>query len=175
MRPLSALDQANELIRHLGDQIGLDALCLDTQERCLLLVGRRWALSLVLDASCDTLYLSCPITTPQQLAEIPPGAWMALLQTHHLGGRVPGASMAVDPEGRVCVQQALHLPRALPAQLLSAVEETIGRASQWAAQLSAQLSTQRSAPLGAAAVLVEQDALPAAIGMAPARRLHPLI
>lgn len=189
MRPLSALDQANELIRHLGDQVGLVSLSLDRQGRCLLWVGRRWALSLVLDASHDILYLSCPVTAPQQLAEIPPGAWMALLQTHHLGGRTHGASMAVDPEGRVCVQRALHLPEVLPAQLLAAVEEVIGRAGHWASQLStsqptshassqsplAQTSDYRSPPHGTASPLVAQDAAPAATGLVPARRVHPLI
>lgn len=136
MRALSAVDQANELVRHLGDQIGIPSLSLDGQSRCLLLVARRWALSLVLDAAHDTLYLSCPITTPEQLADIAPGAWVALLQAQHLGGKVQGASMTVDPQGRVCVQQALHLPSVLPAQLVAAVEAVLGRASQWSTQLA---------------------------------------
>lgn len=176
MRPPSCADQANDLLRHLGDQLGLPSLCLDAQGRCLLLIGRRWPLALVLDPARDTLYLSCPVTTPQQLADIPPGAWMALLQTHHLGGRIAGASIAVDPEGRVCVQQALHLPSALPAQLLGAVEGAVSRAIQWSAQLGA-LSPSPSASFSvtpAAALPSESGAAPGAGSPAP-RRVHPRV
>ena len=141
----SAADQANALVRHLGDQIGLPSLCLDAQGTCMLLIARRWRVSLVLDAARDTLFLSCPVTVPAQLARIGSAAWASLMQTHHLGGSVPGASMAVDPQGRVCVQQALHLPSVPPAQTLPVVEALIGRAMTWADLLAA--SAKEAVPL----------------------------
>lgn len=155
MRALSAADQANDLVRHLGDQVGIPSLALDAQGRCQLLVGRRWSLSLVLDAVHDTLYLICPIASPEQLGDIAPAAWVAMLQAQHLGGRSPGAGMSVDPQGRVCVQQALHLPSALPGQLVGAVEATLGRAVHWS-QLLAQV------PSGAVS----------AAALAPPARMH---
>lgn len=136
MRAPSPVDQANALVRHLGDQIGISSMSLDERGCCLLLVARRWALSLVLDASHETLYLSCPVTGPGQLEAIPPAVWVAWLQAQHLGGASSGATVAVDPEGRVCMQQALHLPSAVPARLLDAIELLLGRAAQWAARLA---------------------------------------
>ncbi len=153
----SAADQANALVRHLGDQIGLPSLCLDAQGACMLLIARRWSVSLVLDAARDTFYLSCPVTVPAQLTSIGPVAWASLLQTHHLGGPVPGASISVDPQGRVCVQQAVQLPTAPPAQLLATVESLIGRALKWAELLAA----------------AAREGMPPPEGLAPpARRLH---
>ncbi len=153
----SAADQANALVRHLGDQIGLPSLSLDAQGACMLLIARRWSVSLVLDAARDTFYLSCPVTVPAQLTSIGPVAWASLLQTHHLGGPVPGASISVDPQGRVCVQQAVHLPTAPPAQILATVESLIGRAMKWAELLAA----------------AAREGMPPPEGLAPpARRLH---
>ena len=146
----SAADQANALVRHLGDQIGIPSLSLDAQGGCTLLIDRRWALSLVLDASRDTLFLSCPVTVPAQLASIGPAAWASLLQSHHLGGPLPGASIAVDPQGRVCVQQAMHLPSAAPAQIVSAVEALVGRAVKWADVLAASAREGMAPPEGLA-------------------------
>lgn len=136
MPALTAVDQANSMLRHLGDQLGLPALCLDEQAQCQLLVARRWMLLLRLVPERDMLYLICPVTTHEQLAQIGIAAWVALLQSQHLGGQLPGASVSVDPQGRVCVQQALHLPSAVPSQIISAVESVLGRAAQWGGKLA---------------------------------------
>ncbi len=155
MRAPSAIDQANLLVRHLGDQVGIPSLCLDERSTCVLLVARRWLVTLWLDAAHDTLYLSIPITKPEQVAQVPVGAWVALLQMQHLGGNVHGASVSVDPKGQICVQQALYLPPAVPADLVSATELLLGRAGQWVEKIA---QSQEASPLQAAA--------------APASRLH---
>lgn len=142
MQPPSPVDQANALLRHLGDQIGIPSLRLDERGCCLLRVARRWTLSLLLESAHETLYLSCPITAPGQLDTIPVAAWVTWLQAQHLGGGSPGAAVTVDPQGRVCVQQALYLPATLPARLVEAVEILLARATRCAAWLT---------PTGAAA------------------------
>lgn len=152
MRAPSAVDQANTLVAHLGDQIGIPSLKLDEQARCALLVARRWLLSFYLDAGLSTLYLSCPITAAEKLATISPNTWAAMLQTHHLGGALPGAGFSVDPQGRVCVQQVLSLSSTLPAQLVAAVEALIGRATHWSALIAEaaqelQVANNPAAPL----------------------------
>lgn len=136
MHPPSPLDQANALLRHLGDQIGIPSLRLDERGCCLLRVARRWTLSLVLEPAHETLYLSCPITAPGQLEAIPLAAWVSWLQAQHLGGGSPGAAVTVDPQGRVCVQQALYLPATLPARLVEAVEILLARAARCATWLT---------------------------------------
>lgn len=131
MHSEAGLEQINALLAALGQRMALPALQLDPLRRCQLVVDHRWHVTLLAGQVPDRLWLSC-VVGPAGLAQrLDRETLLALLQAGFLGAVARGGRLAIDPEGRPCVQMELTLPGASPADLESCLLDLLACARIW--------------------------------------------
>lgn len=130
--PSSSSKAVDAVLLDLGTALGVAGLRLDGNQCCQLSFQGRWVVTLVLHPQGDRLVLHCPISTP---GEIAPSILMAMLQGNFMGGGTGGASLAISPDLRACIQRELPLAGASGASIRQAIEHLLVGAELWALRL----------------------------------------
>ena len=126
-----ALEQINDLLAALGRRMALERLRLDSLGRCQLVVDHRWHVTLLASPVPGRLLLSCAVGAAGLAQRLDKDTLLAMLQAGFLGAAVRGGHLAVDPEGRPCVQMELPLAGADIAALETCLLDLLACSRTW--------------------------------------------
>ncbi|WP_167784697.1 type III secretion system chaperone [Ramlibacter rhizophilus] len=130
------LGDLDRLLSDLGQLIGLPQLKADEEGLCQLLFGRAWLVTLVAHEPAGRIFLHCPFGTPDTAEQVDATALRMLLQASFLGHGAGGGTLALGPDGRLCLQRELLMVRLDGRQVLEEIERLVAAAQAWALRLA---------------------------------------
>lgn len=121
---------ADALLLELGQRMGLAGLCLDAAGCCQLAFDQQWLVTLTHHAAGGRLVLHCPVSAAGAADRLGRDTLVALLEGNFMNRA--GATLAVSPDRRACLQIELPLAGADAALLHNALEQLLNLAETWA-------------------------------------------
>ncbi len=125
---------ADALLEQLGLRLGLPGLRTDVNGCCRLAFDGRWLVTLALMPGAR-LFMYCPVGSPDTTSTLESATLLAMLQGSFMGRGAAGATLAVSPDCRACVQRDLPLAETDAARLQSEIELMLNTAETWSARL----------------------------------------
>ena len=126
----------NASLSALGQLMGLPTLCFDDQGCCQLVFDERWLVTLVREDARARLYLHCPISPPGAAERLDASVLQVMLQANFMGRGARGGTLAIGQDQRACVQCEFPYAEAADERMLmSAIEQLLVSAENWAARL----------------------------------------
>jgi hypothetical protein len=127
---------ADALLLELGDRMGLPGLHLDRNGCCRLAFDGRWLVTVAFMPGAR-LFLHCPIGAPATAESLDAAVMLTMLQGSFMGRGAAGATLAVGPDRRPCVQRDLAVTGSDLSDLHGALEQLLNTAETWSARLLA--------------------------------------
>lgn len=124
------------LLFDLGARMGLPGLHLDRSGCCHLAFDGRWLVTVAFMPG-GRLFLHCPIGAPAPTEALDAAVMMTMLQGSFMGRGAAGATLAIGPDRRPCVQRDLALTETDVLALHCALEQLLNTAETWSARLQA--------------------------------------
>jgi hypothetical protein len=125
---------ADALLEQLGLRLGLAGLRMDVHGCCRLAFDGRWLLTFALMPG-GRLFVYCPVGSPDTTSALESATLLAMLQGSFMGRGAAGATLAVSPDRRACVQRDLPLAELDASRLQSEIEQMLITAETWSARL----------------------------------------
>ncbi len=126
---------ADALLSDLGQRIGLPGLQMDNHGCCRLAFDGRWLVTLALMPR-GRLFLYCPVGSPDATGALEAATLLCMLEGSFMGRGAAGATLAVGPDRRACVQRDLSLALLDASSLHAEIEQILSTAETWSGRLA---------------------------------------
>ncbi|MEJ7929188.1 type III secretion system chaperone [Ramlibacter sp. AN1015] len=123
------------LLSGLGALLDIDGLCADRDGCCQLLIDDEWRVTLVFQPRPQRIVLYCPLADAGATQALAAAALSAMLEASFMGRGAGGATFAIGPDRRACLQWELSVQESDERSLLAAVQALVSTAASWRERL----------------------------------------